>query len=222
MNTQKSIFNIKQLQSTDTWKMNQAEKIFIFYFLEKIKPEISIEIGTRYGGSLKPISSHSQKVFSFDIYHGAVNKTDFSNVEFITGNSRETVPKTITELNHSEKNLEFVLIDGDHSKNGVKSDIENILRYEPKKPLYILIHDSFNPVCRSGILEANWNGSPYVHFVDIDFLHGTMYEKEIFGSQMWQGFTFALLLPEKRKSKLSLSKSQEFTYESAVQILSLD
>lgn len=222
MDFQQNISHIKYLQNIDTWLMNQAEKILLFYFLERIKPEMSIEIGTHYGGSLKPISDFSKKVYSFDVYHGNVNKKNFSNVKFITGNSRETVPKIIAKLNQSKKHLEFVLIDGDHSKYGVKSDIENILKYEPKKPLYILMHDSFNPICRSGMLEADWKKSPYVHFVDVDFLHGTMYEKESFGSQLWHGFALAILLPEKRTFQLSISRSEEFMYKSAVQTLSLN
>lgn len=207
---QKYIFNKEYL--TREWQMNHGEKITMLYFLEKIKPEVSIEIGTKYSGSLKPISDYSSHVYTFDLYHNLVDKSTFNNVKFITGNSRITVPKIIRELNESKKHLEFVLIDGDHSSKGVKNDIENILKYRPKKPLYILMHDSFNPAVRSGILEADWNGSPYVHFIDIDFIHGTIFQN-IF--QLWEGLALALLLPEKRNFELSISKSQEVLFKSA-------
>lgn len=197
------------------WQMNFGEKITMLYFLEKIKPEISIEIGTQYGGSLKPISDYSEHVYSFDLFHNNVNKLDFNNVEFITGNSRKTVPIIIQELNQSKKTLEFVLIDGDHSSEGVKNDIENILKYKPQKPLYILIHDSFNPSVRSGILEANWNQSPYVHFLDVDFIHGTIFQDIL---QLWEGLAFAVLLPEKRKFQLSVLESQKTLFNSAVKL----
>lgn len=201
---EKCILNEKYLQAQ--WQMNFGEKITMLYLLDKMKPEISIEIGTQYGGSLKPISDYSRYVYAFDYFHDNVDKSSFSNVNFITGNSRITVPKIIKELNESKLNLEFVLIDGDHSSEGVKTDIENILKYEPQKPLYILIHDSFNPIVRSGILKAHWNTCPYIHFVDIDFLHGTVFKNSY---QLWEGLTLALMLPEKRKSLLSISKSQE-------------
>lgn len=198
------------------WQMSSAEKITMLHLLDKIGPEVSIEIGTQYGGSLKPISDYSKQVYAFDFSHDKIDKSRFNNVDFITGNSRITVPRIIKELNKSHLNLEFVLIDGDHSSEGVKSDIENILMYKPQKKLYLLMHDSFNPIVRSGILRANWSGCPYIHFIDIDFLHGTIFKS---GYQLWEGLALALLLPEKRESELSISQSQEILFNSVNKFL---
>jgi cephalosporin hydroxylase len=212
MEFEQYFFNKKYINSN--WQMEPGEKAAMLYILNNINSEISIEIGTSHGGSLRPISDFSQKVYSFDLDHNYISKLDYDNVEFITGNSKKSLPKIIKELNKSIKALEFVLIDGDHSKHGVKKDIENILEYKPKKPLYILMHDSFHPNCRSGILEANWNKSPYVHFVEVDFVHGTFHQIEDFYKEMWGGFSLALLLPKKRTSKLSISQSQELMFKS--------
>lgn len=198
------------------WQMSSGEKIAMLYLLDKIRPEVSIEIGTQHGGSLKPISDYSKQVYAFDFSHDKIDKSSFNNVDFITGNSFLTVPKVIRELNKNHHNLEFVLIDGDHSSEGVKSDIENILMYKPQKKLYILIHDSFNPIVRSGILKANWNACPYVHYIDIDFLHGTIFKS---GYQLWEGIALALILPDKRQSELSISQSQETLFSSVNKFL---
>jgi len=51
--------------------------------------------------------------------------------------------------------LDFVLIDADHSSAGVQRDINNVLRYRPTRPLYIVMHDSFNPGAADVIMGEN-------------------------------------------------------------------
>ena len=65
------------------------------------------------------------------------------------------------------------MIDGDHSTDGVRRDIDNILRYKPSTTLYIIMHDSFNPVV-SGLTAANWSGCPYVQRVELDLVAGSV------------------------------------------------
>ena len=49
------------------WEMVNAEKIALLNLLSDIKPVISIEIGSKEGGSLQLISQLSQTVYSLDI-----------------------------------------------------------------------------------------------------------------------------------------------------------
>lgn len=195
-----------------TWQMSNSERTALLYLLQRINPELSIEIGTYHGGSLAPISKYSKDVYSFDIDHSKFNKEKFNNAEYITGDSKITVPRIINQLNNDERNLEFVLIDGDHSENGVRTDIESILNYIPKKPLYIIMHDSFNPYCRLGILNAPWESSPYVHHVELDFIHGIFHQGKEFYRQMWGGLALAILLPEKRTNDLKILQSQALAF----------
>ncbi len=39
-----------------------------------------------------------------------------------------------------------------------------------------MMHDSFNPECRRGMQEADWEKSPYVKWVDFDFVPGRIIE----------------------------------------------
>ena len=84
-----------------------------------------------------------------------------SNVEFVTGPSAQTLPALIERLQESGEPVEFVLIDADHTAAGVRGDVESVLRYRPtKRPLYVVMHDSFNPECRRGMKEAPWETNP--------------------------------------------------------------
>ena len=88
----------------------------------------------------------------------------FPNAEFIAGRSQEKLPGALRTIEERGLKLEFVLIDGDHGEDGVRGDIDCILKYKPKTPCYILMHDSFNPFCREGMLSAaSWEQCPYVH-----------------------------------------------------------
>ncbi len=75
------------------------------------------------------------------------------------------------------------------------------------------MHDSFNPDVRQGILKANWAFNSFVHFIELDFVHGIFHERADIYKQMWGGFALALCLPDRRNGELIISRSQELAYE---------
>jgi hypothetical protein len=188
----------------EKWSMTQAERCTLIMLLSKIKPECAIEIGTAQGGSLSAISRFSKKVYTLDsnpIWHDRLAEK-FPNVEPITGKSQITLKPLLERLQAGDVNLEFVLIDGDHSRDGVKQDIEILLEFRPTKLLYVVMHDSFNPDVRQGITDANWAVSPYVHCVELDFVPGAFHSRPDIYREMWGGFALALLLPVEREGDL--------------------
>lgn len=196
------------------WQMTRIEKIFLYSFLQNLRPKISIEVGTYKGGSLQVISEFSEYVYSIDISQDCRNRLNniFQNVEFLTGNSVDLLPKLMSTLYSSHKYPDFILVDADHSEKGVRNDINNILEhYKPYSELYIICHDSFNPSCRKGLLSVDYLNFPYVHFVEIDFIPG-VYHFEAFDTakpnSMWGGFALIKLLPYKRDFDLHIHQSQ--------------
>jgi len=138
------------------------------------------------------------------------NLACLKNVSFLTGPSFVILPLLLKELDHSGVAVDFILLDGDHSLEGIKQDIGCLLPYIPQKPLLVVIHDSFNPGCRRGILEGGWENSPYVSWVDIDFVPGRITEdKGPFEDQLWGGLALAYLLPYPRKGPLEIHCSTE-------------
>lgn len=191
--------------------------------VELSQAEVAIEIGTHKGGSLQVLSPHAKKVYSIDIDPGCKERlgSRFSNVDFRTGDSKQLIATVLKEIHNNGETLGFVLIDGDHSTEGVRADINAVLKdHVPTRPVYILFHDSFNPPCRDGILTAAWQECPYVHFVEVDFIPGVFHAQafdDATAGSMWGGLSVALMLPEKRESPLTIYQSQRGLFEVVLQ-----
>lgn len=188
------------------WHMQFSERAALMYVLSRTTPDVSIEIGTFLGGSLRSIAAASQSVYTFDLDDRTL--PGYPNVSFIAGNSAATLPPIIEEINASEREINFILIDGDHSESGVRNDIANCLNYRPKhRATVILMHDSSNPAVRKGIIDAPWDASPHIHGVDLDFVPGMLYDREDIKGQIWGGLAAAVMLPEKRSGGVAVQSS---------------
>jgi hypothetical protein len=201
----------------EDWLMTQQERMAVISLLERIKPECAIELGTLHGGSLSAIARFSKKVYTLDCDPVSKEKLadKFPNVEFVIGYSTDTLPPLLEKLQKEGTPVEFALIDASHTAEGVKKDIENLIKYVPQKPLYIVIHDSFMPECRQGMMQADWASSPYVHFVEIDFIPGKFNSDPTDGSyrQMTCGLAVAMMLPTKREGELSFLVEGELPFD---------
>lgn len=200
------------------WQMAAGERSVLQVMLQRAAPALSVEVGTYEGGSLQVMSEYSGEVISLDIDPGveAALAGHFRNVTFWIGDSGSLLPKLVSELNSAGRNVGFVLIDGDHSAEGVRRDIESVLRLAVRERLVILMHDSFNPDCRRGMLAANWAGNPHVHMVEIDFVSGSFHKEAIDTAQersMWGGFACAVLEPEPRTHELVVGQRQRALYD---------
>ena len=190
------------------WQMNDSERLTLTALLARHQPHCSIEVGTYHGGSLSLISQYSKMVFSIDIDETIPSRLSFPNVSFLTGSSHLILPVLLRELDQAGIPVDFVLIDGDHSTDGVKRDIRCLLPYVPKKPLFVALHDSFNPGCRQGMLEAGWEESPYCHWVDLDLVPGKLASDEL-----WGGLAVAYFLPEPRTAALQIHRGAQEMFE---------
>ena len=196
------------------WEMVNAEKIALLNLLSDVKPSIAIEIGTRKGGSLQLIAAMSQTVYCLDIDPQIKElSTAFPNANFIIGDSKETLPELLKNLKSKTLQPDFILVDGDHSSEGVKKDIGHILAMEITKPLVVLMHDSFNPGCRNGMLEIDYEKNPYVVFVDIDFVQGIYSTTPTTRGEMWGGFGLIYLDQSPKREMPLVKQSGQYSYE---------
>jgi Methyltransferase domain len=198
------------------WQMTPAERLALIALLNAIRPSCAIEVGVAGGGSLQVLSDLSERVYALDIDPSVkIRLSSFPNVEFITGDSRQTFPALLDKLHAERVRFDFVLIDGDHSRHGVRCDIQSLLRYPPESTTYVVLHDSFNPACREGMRTAEWAKSPYVRSVELDFIQGwycTEAEGATMNRQMWGGFGLAILSPQRRVGGLEIKESQAPTF----------
>ncbi|MEO8414414.1 MAG: class I SAM-dependent methyltransferase [Ginsengibacter sp.] len=201
------------------WEMTNNEKIVLLHLLEEIKPNVSIEIGCKEGGSLQLIAEYSREVYSLDINPEVTSlENKFPNVNFIIGDSKETLPKLLQKLSMEEKSPDFILIDGEHSTEGVLGDINAILAITVTKPLTVIMHDSFNPNCRKGMLSANYTNNKHIHFADIDFLQGTYSVSESVNGEMWGGFGIIVLHPERNEQVPEIRQSLKYSFERTLRL----
>ncbi len=178
------------------WQMSRSEKYALIGLLEKIKPDVSMEIGTYQGGSLQVISHYSNKVYSIDI-SPEPKKTlasKFDNVEFLVEPSSEAIGKVFELIEEKDEKLDFVLIDGDHSRKGVYSDLKAVLDYPHKSQLTILLHDSYNPQCRKGMLDIDFKKYQHIEYVEIDYITGSFWHNGN-NREMWGGLALIRINP---------------------------
>ena len=199
------------------WEMVNAEKIALLNLLSDIKPVVSIEIGSREGGSLQLISQLSKTVYSLDIDPSVKKLSEkFTNVNFIIGDSKVTLPLLLIDLHNKNEQPDFILIDGDHSAEGVKNDIENILKLKITKPLVILMHDSFNPICRKGMLDVDYTINKHVEKVEIDFVQGIFSPSATTKGEMWGGFGLIYLNPDTNNNNPIIEQTNAYSYDNTL------
>ncbi|MEX0777518.1 MAG: CmcI family methyltransferase [Phycisphaeraceae bacterium] len=200
------------------WLMSPAEQMAMIYLLDHLRPKVAIEIGTRFGGSLQVLAKYARQVYSLDIDPEVPARLAgrFDNVEFIIGSSRDTLPALLQRLEAQGVSPEFCLVDGDHSDDGVRADIDNLLRVVPRSPMAIVMHDSFNPDCRRGLCQADWAGNPFVHMVELDFVSGVVNPAPATRGQLWGGLALGFLKPERRQGELEVTGRAELTFQVAL------
>jgi hypothetical protein len=212
------IFQAAGQESLRHWMMAPAEQVAMLFLLEHLRPKVAIEIGTLFGGSLQVLARFCERVYSLDIDPEIPRRLEgkYPNVEYLIGPSDQTLPPLIDRLQREQAELGFALVDGDHSTEGVKRDIDILLRFRPIVPFYIVMHDSFNPGVREGLRQANWSANPFVHAADLDFVLGNINPAPGYRNQIWGELALGILLPRERQGRFEVTGKGELTLQAAL------
>jgi hypothetical protein len=184
--TPQSRASIQILRDPD-WQMSFGERAALEGVLTQLRPSLSIEIGTAEGGSLARIAEYSEEVHSFDLRPPGEAARSLPGVTLHTGDNHELLPKLLAELADAGRNVDFVLVDGDHSTEGVRRDVEDLLDSPAIGQTLILMHDSMNEVVRAGLEAVVYGGYPKVAHVDLDFVAGYMFREQELRHELWGG-----------------------------------
>ena len=149
-----------QILRDTNWQMSFGERAGLEGILSQLRPKLAIEIGTAEGGSLARIAAHSEEVHSFDLVPPADEARGLGNVTFHTGDSHALLPKLLARWN-----VDFVLVDGDHSAEGVHQDMRDLLDSPATAQTVILAHDTANPAVREGLDRVRYAAYPMVVLV---------------------------------------------------------
>lgn len=169
------------------WQMSYGERLALEGILSQVKPRLAVEIGTAQGGSLRRIAAHSDEVHSFDLVPPPDDVARIENVSIHTGDSHQLVNHYLAQAAADERSIDFVLIDGDHSADGVRQDIVDVLGSDAVSRAVIVLHDTFNPDVREGIDAAQLAEHQKVALFEPDLVLGYLARREPYRLQMWGG-----------------------------------
>jgi hypothetical protein len=183
--------------------MRYGERCALEGILARLKPRVSIEIGTAGGGSLYHVAAASEEVHSFDIDQGVTRLAwHFDNVEFHIGDSSELLAKTLQTLHKRGKQVDFALVDGDHSANGVRRDAQTLLNSDACTQTVVLFHDAANDDVRAGLEAMRLPEHPRVALAHLDFVPGYLVESGPRRFQIWNGLALVILDDQNRSPAL--------------------
>jgi hypothetical protein len=174
------------------WKMSLGERSALEGILSALEPSVSIEIGTLKGGSLERVAAHSEIVHSFDLrFDRDVGRDRFPNVVFHEGDSHVLLRETLEQLAREGTNLDFALVDGDHSGPGVRQDLGDLLSSPCTQRTVILLHDTLNERVRAGVRDVDLERDKVTH-VELDFVVGQVWGGGPFDHDFWGGLGLVL------------------------------
>jgi hypothetical protein len=179
-------------------QMSFGERAALEGILSELAPRLALEIGTAEGGNLRRIANRSQHVHSIDLSHEPAGTDLPLNVELHTGDSSHVLPALLTQFEQSGQALDFVLVDGDHSYEGVRSDLELLLASTCSTRTVILVHDTMNPEVRAGIASGAFHERPAVVYYELDFVPGYVYRRGTARDTAWGGL--GLILTDTERS----------------------
>jgi hypothetical protein len=167
--------------------MSFGERAALEGILSQRKPRLAIEIGTYEGGSLRFLAAHCEHVHTFDLEDLIEDQTAFSNVTFHTGDSKLLLPELMRRLDAEHRDVDFALVDGDHSAEGVRQDLVNLLESPTTRSTLILLHDTMNAETRAGIERVELSTRSKVVYHELDFVPGYEFVGGHFDQQIWGG-----------------------------------
>jgi hypothetical protein len=155
------------------WAMQLGERAAFHGILGLLRPSLAIEVGT--GGSVKATAAYSEEVHAFDLvlpHH--VDPEQLANVSFHIGNSHELLPEMLARFAADGRNLDFALVDGDHTAPGVRRDGEDILSSTCSETTVIELHDTLKERVRAGLEAIDFAHFEHVTYVELDMVQGNV------------------------------------------------
>lgn len=176
-----------EIFNESAWQMSLGERAAFEGLLSQLKPALAVEIGTAEGGSLARIAAHSDEVHSFDLVEPQIPLDELGNVTLHTGDAHILLPEVLAGFAEQGRNIDFVLVDGDHSAEGVRKDLEDLLNSPALARTVIVIHDINNERVREGVDAVAYTAWAKVAHVDLDWVPGYVFRQPELLHELWGG-----------------------------------
>ena len=146
------------IQNSD-WLMSTREKLGLIGLLHCLKPKKVLELGYHRGGATKWLSEFSEQLITVDVNEFVADAPNlFHNVEAWNCPTLEAASR----IKKEKLFFDLAIIDADHSRKAVSADINGIIEHSG----IILMHDSFNPDCRKGMVDALKKQDSHAYYLD--------------------------------------------------------
>jgi Methyltransferase domain len=179
--------------------MSYGERAALEGLLAALRPRLAVEIGTAEGGSLERIAAYSDEVHSFDLVAPEDRYGSLENVHLHTGDGHVLLREVLAEFAAEGRQVDFALVDGDHSTAGVKQDIEDLLDSPAVQQCVILMHDSVNEEVRRGLELVEWARWEKLQYVQFDFVPGFLFREPML-FELWGGLALAIVDASRRRT----------------------
>jgi hypothetical protein len=208
--------SLRLLRDPD-WQMSFGERAALEGVLSELSPRLAIEIGTAEGGSLRRLAAHSEEVHAFDLSFELLDREAdderFDNVVFHAGDSHVLLGETLGQIAREGRRVDFALVDGDHSPEGVKRDVEDLLSADAVTDTVILVHDTMNELVRMGLEQVAYEDYPGVGYVELDFVPGYMFREPSLRDELWGGL--GLIVVESLRRRPAGQSPRQVRYRDA-------
>lgn len=166
-------------------QMSFGERAALEGVLAQLWPKLAVEVGSAAGGSLQRIAAYSDEVHSFDLTLPDNDVTVPKHVIPHTGDSHDLLPRWLDGM--EGRRIDFAFVDGDHSVEGVRADLSDLLDSSTTRCTVILVHDTANLGVREGVAFAFTGANPRIVYHEIDFVAGYQFAEGPFSGEYWGG-----------------------------------
>ena len=174
--------------------MRAGERSALEGLLGVLKPGLAVEIGVAQGGSTRRLAAHAGDVHAFDVVAEAREAASgLSNVTVHIGDSGQTVPAALEAFAAEGRHVDFALVDGDHSAEGVRRDAASLLASPACARTVIVFHDAANDEVRAGLGAAGLERHPKVGLALLDFVPGYLVAEGERRLEIWNGLALVVL-----------------------------
>lgn len=143
--------------------MSSIEHAALMLIGAGLQPRSAVEAGTFEGGTTEILARSASRVVTIDWDYGnAQHVAHLDNVEFINGRAADMLGRVVAETEP-----ELVLLDADHSADGVVAELTAVLSVPTQDTRIVAIHDAAEQGCRSGLLSMDWTTWPEVAAVSL-------------------------------------------------------
>lgn len=145
--TRSHLATFLSLDPADRWLMSPVERMVMIGLLEVLRPARTLELGHRFGGCTEWLCRYSGEVHSVDIDAGVVESCKrWPNARPVHADTQGAM----REFERAGMRFDLAVVDADHSFVAARDDLLGAVRLAD----VVVLHDSFNPECRSGYVAA--------------------------------------------------------------------